>query len=140
MACMRRKRLEQLKAMGDPIAARAFEAEARPRSLAGAREFLALWRKSAAAWPAIKPWIDAGDVAGLVKAVRAGFRGCKATHPGSFPSCTGWKDPGGAMLFSAPGALGVLEQYHSVALLERRRFGGSGGTGDLPVITCCTES
>ena len=69
----RRKRLEALRAVGDPIAARAAEAGARPRALRDARDSLALWRKSAAAWPAAKPWIDAADVAGLVRAVRPRF-------------------------------------------------------------------
>jgi hypothetical protein len=50
---------------------RAAELDARPRAVAGARASLELWRKSLAAWPAIKPWLDAGEVQGLAEAVRA---------------------------------------------------------------------
>ena len=52
------------------MALRAAETEARPRAVAAARASLEIWRKSLNAWPAIKPWLDAGEVQELNEAVR----------------------------------------------------------------------
>lgn len=57
--------------MGDPIRLRADELEARPRVVADARGFVELARKSANAWPSIKPWINATDIQGLLTSVSA---------------------------------------------------------------------
>jgi hypothetical protein len=48
---------------------RAEELEARPRAVADARGFLDLARKTANAWPTIKPWLNATDIEALLGTV-----------------------------------------------------------------------
>lgn len=55
--------------MGDPMAFRAAEAEARPGAVAAAQGLLDLWRKAASLWPQQRPWMNATDIQGLIDAV-----------------------------------------------------------------------
>ncbi|CAL8469535.1 g9076 [Coccomyxa elongata] len=64
-----RKKLGELRAMGDPMAFRAAEAEARPGAVAAAQGLLDLWRKAANLWPQQRPWMNATDIQGLVDEV-----------------------------------------------------------------------
>jgi hypothetical protein len=56
--------------MGDPMAFRAAEAEARPGAVAAAQGMLDMWRKAANLWPTQRPWMNATDIKGLLDAVR----------------------------------------------------------------------
>ena len=48
---------------------RAAESAARPKAVEGARQLLELIRKSANAWPTIKPWVNETDIKGLTEQV-----------------------------------------------------------------------
>lgn len=60
-----RAHLRKLRDVGDAILARVAEAEARPKALALAAEFVELTRKAVNSWPEVKPWLEKEDVDAL---------------------------------------------------------------------------
>lgn len=56
--------------MGDPVAERAAEVEARPSAVAAAQGSLDIWRQAAALWPQQRAWLNATDIQALLDAVR----------------------------------------------------------------------
>ncbi|KIZ04287.1 hypothetical protein MNEG_3673 [Monoraphidium neglectum] len=62
-----RKRLAELRAVGNPIARRAAELAARPKAVAAARESAELALKVAGLWHETKPWINETDAAEMVE-------------------------------------------------------------------------
>ena len=67
MSC--RKRLADLKAQANPMFERARELSLRPAAVESARGFLDTLRKTANAWEAIKPWVNATDKTTLLTQV-----------------------------------------------------------------------
>lgn len=61
--------LRKLRDVGDAILARVAEAEARPKALALAAQFVELARKAVNSWPQVKPWLEKVDVDALTAQV-----------------------------------------------------------------------
>ncbi|KAL4458458.1 hypothetical protein ABPG75_013323 [Micractinium tetrahymenae] len=61
--------LRKLREVGDAIFGRVAEAEARPKALALAAEFVELTRKAVNSWPEVKPWLEKEEVDALAAQV-----------------------------------------------------------------------
>ncbi|KAI8464405.1 MAG: Hsp70 protein-domain-containing protein [Monoraphidium minutum] len=65
-----RKKLGDLRAVGEPMARRAAELTARPKAVSAARDAAELALKVAGLWPETKPWINATDADDMVAKVK----------------------------------------------------------------------